>query len=121
MTSHPLGHEAIDGMHGEFEALLKKLALADKENFVLLFTELVSHTQHHFEEEKRLMDESRFSAKQEHLGEHTKVLGELSQLNKRVMAGNTMMAKAYVRERLPEWFALHSSTMDSALVCALSG
>ena len=77
-------------------------------------------TQEHFTEEERLMDECGFSAKQEHVGEHTKVLGELNQLSKRVQTGNLFMAKAYVRERLPEWFALHSSTMDSALVSALN-
>lgn len=120
MTTNPLGHDAIDAMHGEFEALLQKLAGADKAAFSPLFVELISHTQHHFDEEQRLMEESRFSSIQEHVGEHTKVLGELNQLAKRVKAGNTLMAKAYVRERLPEWFNLHSSTMDSALVSALA-
>lgn len=115
-----LGNEDMDGMHREFMTLLATLDQADNHSFAALFSQLIAHTQAHFEQEQEFMAACGFSAVQEHRAEHTKILGELAQFEKRVLKGNTVMARAYVRDRLPEWFALHVATMDSALVAALA-
>jgi hemerythrin len=122
MTDKPLklGNEAMDSMHEEFVQLLDQILLTDKAGFASLFTQLMDHVEQHFEQEKELMEACRFSAKQEHVGEHQRILGELKQMAKRVMRGKHSMARAYVAETLPGWFTLHTSTMDSALVAALS-
>jgi hemerythrin len=56
---------------------------------------------------------------QEHRGEHRRVLAELRTLGQRAAAGRLALGRAYVRERLPDWFALHAATMDSALAAHL--
>lgn len=120
LNSLRLNNEAMDSMHEEFVGLLDSLKTADKRTFITLFSDLMSHTKAHFEQEQALMESSHFSATQEHCAEHLKILGELAQFEKRVVNGNTTMARAYVKERLPEWFALHVASMDSALAAALA-
>ena len=117
--SHPLGHESMDATHEEFVHLANALANSDKTTFMKLFIELQEHTQVHFSAEEVLMTQSGFPAIAEHISEHRRVLGEMAQLAKRVQKGSLNFARAYVQERLPEWFALHLITMDQALVVHL--
>lgn len=114
-----LGNEDMDGMHRDFVTLLASLEKSDKGSFTTLFSQLIAQTQAHFEQEEEFMAACRFPSAQEHRAEHTKILGELAGFEKRVLKGNTVMARAYVRERLPEWFSLHVATMDRALANAL--
>ncbi|MGE0014245.1 MAG: hemerythrin, partial [Azoarcus sp.] len=53
------------------------------------------------------------------IGEHQRVLAELRAFNRSVKGGRLLVARAYVRESLPEWFDLHLSTMDAALAAHL--
>lgn len=86
----------------------------------MLFEELYAHTQKHFEREKQLMQQSAFPAETEHNGEHQRVLGEFKQFKTRVDKGLITFGRAFVTERLPSWFQLHVSTMDSALAAHLN-
>lgn len=114
-----LGHAEMDETHREFVALVNALdGVADGE-FRRRFTELCAHTAGHFAREEALMDETRFPSAAEHKDEHRKVLGEMEQFRRRVERGVLPLGRAYVRERLPEWFALHAATMDSALAAHL--
>ena len=110
-----LGVAQMDDTHREFAVLVNRLGEADKDDFIKLFDELVSHTEAHFEAENALMREYDFPAIREHMGEHERVLGELHRIAKKVAAGSTQLARAYVREHLPGWFNQHAATMDSAL------
>lgn len=113
-------HAAIDATHQEFIALVNQLAAtSDNATFKQLFNELVSHTETHFNSENALMQGSQFPAQAEHIGEHHRVLGEMKQFQKRVARGLVDFGRAYVNERLPDWFALHTATMDSALAAHL--
>ncbi|NBC13476.1 MAG: hemerythrin [Gammaproteobacteria bacterium] len=60
-------------------------------------------------------DDAGSLALHEHRGEHRRVLAELRGLGRRAANGRPALARAYVREQLPHWFALHAATMDSAL------
>lgn len=115
-----LGHADIDGVHAEFIALANAAAAADAAGFPAAFAQLVAHTTEHFAGEEAMMAQSAYPATDEHRGEHGRVLAEMRQLDQRAQAGRTMMARAYVKERLPDWFALHTATMDSALVAHLA-
>lgn len=118
-AQHGLGHDSMDATHEVFVQLVNSLANADKQRFISLFTELYEHTQAHFAAEDLLMKKSGFAALEEHMSEHRRVLGEMTQLLKRVQKGSLSFARAYVRERLPEWFALHLMSMDQALAVHL--
>jgi hemerythrin-like metal-binding protein len=106
----------IDSSHAEFTQLLNQMSAANNLEFAKLFAELLTHTEQHFQEENRLMEQSGFPAQTEHKAEHQRILGELTQFKKRLDKGLVAFARAYATEKLPAWFTLHLSTADSALV-----
>jgi hemerythrin-like metal-binding protein len=112
---HGLDVSAMDTTHREFLDLAARLARADDAAFPALFKELLEHTRLHFAQEGRLMRACAFPATGEHEGEHARVLGELLRFRRAVARGRIALARAYVRQGLPEWFSLHLATMDSAL------
>ena len=110
------GNTLIDNDHDEFITLLNQLDSANNSKFPALFQQLYEHTEHHFERENQLMSQFSFPAEGEHKGEHLRVLGEFKQFKSRVDKGLITFGRAFVKDRLPEWFRLHVTTMDSALV-----
>lgn len=106
----------LDDMHVEFAQLVNALAEAKGNTFVELFAQLFEHSQTHFDHEKELMQANDYPSLAEHNGEHQRILGELEQYQRKVNKGAISFARAYVKDRLPEWFQLHLTTMDSALV-----
>lgn len=117
--AHALGVAEMDHTHREFVAMVNLLAEADDADFAVLFGRLLDHCRQHFSNEGRLMRVSRFPALGEHEGEHHRVYGDLVQMNRAVQRGRLMLARAYVRKGLAEWFELHLATMDSALAAHL--
>jgi hemerythrin-like metal-binding protein len=114
-----LGLDDMDRTHLEFIELVNRLAQADDAGFPALFDALIAHTEAHFEREDQWMTASGFPALQEHRGEHRRVLADLRTLGQRAAGGRLTLGRAYVREQLPPWFALHAATMDSALAARL--
>jgi hemerythrin-like metal-binding protein len=116
-----LGLAEMDDTHREFVELLNHTAAATGTDFTALLEELVAHTEAHFESEQTLMEQSGFPAREEHIGDHQRILGQLVKFRDRLREGKSgMMARAYVREQLPGWFQTHLITMDSALVAHLA-
>lgn len=115
-----LGNAEIDNDHRVFIALLNELAAAGNAQFPDLFRRLHELTEQHFEHETQLMRQSAFPAESEHAGEHRRVLGEFKQFQTRVDKGLTNFGRAFVKERLPQWFQLHVDTMDNALAAHLN-
>ncbi|AMK79018.1 MULTISPECIES: bacteriohemerythrin [Methylomonas] len=116
-TTIPLsvGYDLIDNDHGIFIDLVNQLDKANNTDFPGLFKQLYEHTEEHFESENRLMAQFGFPAETEHKGEHQRVLGEFKQFKTRIDKGLITFGRSFVRERLPQWFVLHITTMDSAL------
>jgi len=112
---------AMDATHREFVDLVNRLGTCDRDRFVEFFPTLVSHTRAHFAAEEGMMETSGFPAIAEHRSEHARVLGDLEHLGTQLAKGRFQLARAYVSEQLPDWFALHAETMDSALAAHLSG
>jgi hemerythrin-like metal-binding protein len=119
-TRFRLGVQAMDHVHGEFIALINAMAEADQARFLEMFEHLVDHTAAHFDQEERWMIETRFPALQEHRGDHRRVLSDLGAIGQRSTRGRLAMGRAYVRDYLPTWFAVHAVTMDSALAAHLN-
>lgn len=114
-----LGLEETDRTHLEFIDLVNRLAAADDAGFPALFDTLLADTEAHFEREDQLMNASGFPAIKEHRGEHWRLLADLRNLGQRAAIGRPALARAYVHEQLPHWFALHAATMDSTLAAHL--
>lgn len=115
---YTLGVAEMDATHRDFVELADALLVAGDDEFPALFAELHEHTRRHFDNEGKLMKSCRFPAIGEHHSEHLRVLGELAHFSRGVAAGRLGMARNYVKG-LPEWFATHLATMDSALAACL--
>jgi hemerythrin-like metal-binding protein len=113
----PLGNAEIDAVHSELARLVQHLAIATGADFSSLFNELLRHTDAHFAAEERVMDECGFPHSAEHLSEHRQMMQEM----RRFAKGRPAIARAYIRERLPERFNLHITRMDSLLAAYLRG
>lgn len=111
-----LNYDQIDTDHDEFITLINQLDLASNADFPDLFQQLYEHTEQHFDRENQLMKQVAFPAEAEHKGEHQRVLGEFKQFKTRIDKGLITFGRAFIKERLPQWFQLHVTTMDSALV-----
>ncbi len=116
-----LGVAVMDATHRKFIQLVNRLGTCDRGTFVEFFPALVSHTRVHFAAEEGLMETSGFPAIAEHRSEHARVLGDLEHLGTQLAKGRVKLARAYVREQLPDWFALHAENIDSALAAHLNG
>jgi hemerythrin-like metal-binding protein len=109
----------IDVIHAEFAALVNRLAEADLSEFAVLFPELVAHTRAHFATEEAFMRRTAFPGRQEHIAEHGRVLGEMERFAERLANGKPIFARAYIEDRIPDWFAAHTKTLDYALAAYL--
>lgn len=110
-----LGMPAMDRSHREMAEMIDRMAAASNATFVYLYPDLVSHTRAHFAMEEVLMQQNGYPGAAEHKANHDRVRGELDTFGQRLSAGHIALARAYVTEQLPAWFALHIATMDSAL------
>ena len=110
-----VGYDLIDNDHDEFISLLNALDSAANADFPALFQHLYEHTEQHFDRENQLMKQCRCPSEKDHQGEHQRVLGEFKQFKTRIDKGMIAFGRSFVRERLPQWFGLHVTTMDSAL------
>lgn len=116
---HSLGVAEMDDAHRDFIEQVATLITANDTEFPALFQTLINHTREHFIAEGRLMRETNYRGLGMHEGEHHRILGELQQLNRSLKRGRLPLVRAYVREGLPEWFEMHLSMMDGALVAHL--
>ncbi|MEW5825072.1 MAG: hemerythrin family protein [Pseudomonadota bacterium] len=116
---YTLGHATIDRTHAEFIELVKRTIEADGTAFPALFDALYAHTREHFAAEEALMVKNAAPATQEHCAEHGRILADMRRFNERILAGRPMMARAWLRDTLPDWFALHTTTLDSVLAAHL--
>lgn len=122
MTTHitdaytPLGLDPIDQDHAEFLQLLRRLKTCQDKEFPVLFQHMMEHCEQHFERENQLMHEYSFPAESEHRKEHRQVLNELRQLKQQVDQDRLEHCHAFLENQFPQWFQLHASTMDCALV-----
>lgn len=115
-TVFNLSYPEIDNDHAQFVDLVNQLHNANNADFKVLFSELMAHTQAHFDRENLLMDSTHFPATTEHKGEHQRVLNEFKQFKRRVDKGLIQFGRSFVTDSLPAWFDVHVKTMDSALI-----
>lgn len=116
---HTLGVTELDRAHEEFILQVAALIQSSDVEFPALFQLLINHTRSHFNEEGQLMRSSKYPGLAMHENEHHRMLGELQQLNRTLKRGHLALVRAFVKQGLPEWFDIHLSMMDAALVSHL--
>lgn len=112
---------ALDFMnrdHAEFVAMRRKLldmiASQVQGNVVdNQLDELLAHTRHHFAEEERLMQESRFPPYAMHKSEHDHVLADMAaHIGLWKQDGDVTKLQDWLDQDVGVWFVTHVSTMD---------
>lgn len=107
-----VGYAPIDELHLEFEQLAARLAAGN--DLPATLAALLDHIDRHFGLEERLMTETGFPMLGCHQREHAGVREVVVEVRRRHAAGETEFAER-LAEALPQWFALHATTMDAAL------
>ena len=115
-----LDYPVIDSLHEEMTALLVAATSAPDNELLDTLTRLRLHTEHHFAQEESLMCEHHFAGLNEHRREHQQLLAELNGMVKAVARGRYRLARAWLNDRLPEWFHFHVSNLDGLLVAYLN-
>lgn len=115
-----LGHDLMDETHHEFIDLINREASVSDADFLPYFEELLEHTRHHFDSELELMKSSRFLSIREHEDDHNRILAEMMQMQRFANRGMIKIARAYIKEKLPDWFSVHAASMDIALTLHLN-
>jgi hemerythrin-like metal-binding protein len=113
-----LNIDTIDEKHDAFLAILDKLLTSDDSAFLPLFEEMVEHTREHFEFEENMMHTYNFYGKEEHIGEHRSLLGEMTYFytkSKRFPA----FGRSYINDYAFEKFKRHILNIDSQLAMFL--
>jgi hemerythrin len=119
-TQLTLNHPAIDTLHEEMTTLLEAAIAAPDSTLLNALTGLQRHCEHHFAQEESLMTDQHFAGYNEHRHEHQQLLAEFNSMVNAVTRGRHRLARAWLNERLPEWFHLHVANLDGLLVSFLN-
>ncbi|MBI5889860.1 MAG: hemerythrin family protein [Nitrosomonadales bacterium] len=112
---------ALDFMnrdHAEFVAMRSQLldlvsARAPEKDLDTLLDELLRHTRHHFAEEERLMQETRFPPYAMHKSEHDHVLADMSaRIASWKRERDATALRDWLDKAVGNWFVTHVGTMD---------
>lgn len=109
-----LGYAEMDDTHREFVDLLNRLGDAADADVLATMDQFIAHTEAHFGQEDRWMDELNFPPRQCHQGEHANVLQIIREVRTRIANGETHYGKT-LADALAEWFEHHAGTMDTML------
>ena len=109
-----LDQNTMDDTHREFVDLLNRVAASPAEGLLASLDEFVKHTEEHFSQEERWMQEFAFPPLHCHQGEHANVLEVIREVRKRVADGQVQLGKT-LSEALAEWFPQHAGSMDAVL------
>ena len=117
-SSLMLQHEEMDNTHREFVSLLNRLAEAPDDQLKQVMDEFITHTEAHFAQEQKWMEETHFPPLHCHTREHEGVLEITREVRNKIAAGETHYA-AVLAKAVAEWFANHVASMDAVLAMYL--
>jgi hemerythrin-like metal-binding protein len=109
-----LDRGVMDDTHREFIGLLNRLADAPDGEMLGVLDEFIAHTEAHFAQEQRWMEQLSFPPAECHGREHDGVLEIAREVRKRAAAGDTGFGRA-LAQAVAQWFANHAASMDNVL------
>lgn len=109
-----LDRGVMDETHEEFVELLNQLADAPDEKMLAVLDEFIVHTEEHFAQEQRWMEQMAYPPLTCHVREHDGVLETAREVRRRVAAGETRFGQVLARA-VAEWFSNHAASMDNVL------
>ncbi len=108
----------MDAVHEEFVALLAGVVRAEDDMLLPLWSQLIAHTQDHFDREDRWMQATGFAAVNCHATQHKVVLQVLREGEARGHGGELAVVRQMADE-LGIWFPQHAQSMDASLALHL--
>ncbi|MDR3411651.1 MAG: bacteriohemerythrin [Formivibrio sp.] len=119
-----VGNTQIDSDHKQLVDLVNKLHDAMKSgkgNTVLgeILADLIQYTSSHFKREEMLMQKINYAEFAEHKAEHTKLVGEVLELQTRFKTGATTLSVS-VFNFLSDWLRTHIKSRDVKLAVAIA-
>ena len=120
-----VGVSDIDSQHQEVIALVNALSEAmrareSNETVGRILADLVGHTRAHFATEERLMREHEYPDSSRHESEHERLLGHVTDLERRFHEGEVLLSFAIMVE-LKGWATQHITYSDTRLGDFLAG
>lgn len=116
-----LGYAEMDRQHNALLEVIAAIDLgADASLLAAQLDELITHTRDHFACEEEWMEQSTYSHVAEHRSEHRRLLGELEMMRRRIRSATLPLVRAFIQQRLPEWFEQHLRGVDSTLASHLA-
>jgi hemerythrin-like metal-binding protein len=109
-----LDEGVMDDTHREFIDLLNRLADAPAEQVLAVLDEFIAHTEAHFGQEQRWMEQMGFPPTECHVREHAGVMEISREVRNRAAAGETAFARV-LAQGVAEWFETHAASMDRVL------
>jgi hemerythrin-like metal-binding protein len=104
----------IDDTHKEFVELLNRMYDAPDDQLLAILDEFIVHTESHFAQEQRWMEELAFPPLSCHVNEHQGVMEITREVRQRTADGDMRFGKV-LAQGIAEWFANHAATMDQML------
>ena len=104
----------IDDTHKEFVELLNRIYDAPDDQLLSILDEFIVHTESHFAQEQRWMEELAFPPLPCHASEHAGVMEITREVRQRTADGDMRFGKVLAKG-IAEWFANHAATMDLML------
>lgn len=109
-----LDQGVMDDTHREFIDLLNRLADAQPEDALAVLDEFIAHTEAHFGQEQKWMEDMAFPPLACHVREHEGVLEISREVRNRLAAGQAKFAQV-LAQAVAEWFETHAASMDHVL------
>lgn len=110
------GVDAMEEVHRDLLAQMNDLLRASDSAVAQGMERLVELMERDFRDEEELMERMSYPGIRAHMEQHARVLAALH----RIEPGDVPAARAAL-VLLPQWFAMHLATLDSALAEALEG
>ena len=108
----------MDDTHKEFVELLQAVEAAEDVELMAVWRDLVAHTEHHFGQEDRWMEATKYASGNCHSVQHKVVLQVMREGLVRAEKGELFVLREMGRE-LAVWVVQHTQLMDSALALHL--
>jgi hemerythrin-like metal-binding protein len=104
----------IDDTHKEFVDLLNRMHEAPDDELLDILDQFIAHSEAHFGQEQRWMEELEFPPLSCHVREHEGVMEIVREVRRRAAAGDMGYGKI-LAQGVAEWFANHATSMDLVL------
>lgn len=109
-----LNDEVIDSTHREFVRLLNRMYEAGDDEMLAVLDEFIAHSESHFGQEQRWMEELEFPPLACHVREHEGVMEIAREVRRRAAGGETAYGRV-LAEGVAQWFVDHATSMDLVL------